>query len=49
MHMHVLGVRVADARITGQDLFSFCLGGVTPPAASVRTVAKRPPRAATGA
>jgi len=49
MHMHVLGVQVADARITGQDLFSFCLGGVTPPVASVRTVAKRSPRAATGA
>ena len=49
MHMHVLGVQVADARITGQDLFSFCLGGVAPPVASVRTVPKRAPRAATGA
>ncbi len=28
MHMRVLGVQVADAHVTGSDLFAFCLGGV---------------------
>jgi len=46
MQMNVLGVTVAGARVTGNELFDFCLGGVSP-AASVQTVAKR--RAAGGA
>ena len=49
MHMNVLGVQVADARVSGEDLFAFCLGGVTAAPAAVRAVAKDVPRAATGA
>jgi AcrR family transcriptional regulator len=48
MHMNVLGVQLADARVTGDNLFSFCLGGVSPPAAAVPAAADHPPRAASG-
>ena len=51
MQMHVLGVRVAGARVTGEELFGFCLGGVAHPAAApsvAPSVAKRGARAVGG-
>jgi len=48
MHMNVLGVQLAAARVTGENLFSFCLGGVSPPEAGAPVAADRAPRAASG-
>ena len=39
MHMSVLGVQVANAYVSGEDLFAFCLGGVAPPVAARRPTA----------
>ena len=48
MHMHVLGVQISGVPVTGPDLFSFCLGGVTPPTAVTGTEAASTPLAASG-
>jgi len=44
MQMHVLGVQVAGSRVSGDELFAFCLGGASPGPAT--PVAER--RAASG-
>jgi AcrR family transcriptional regulator len=46
MHMSVLGVQVADARVSGLDLFAFCLGGISPPAMVAAGATEPAPRVA---
>ena len=48
MHMSVLGVQLANARVSGEDLFAFCLGGVVPPVAGAQNAPGRTPRLASG-
>ena len=38
MHMSVLGVQVANAQVSGDDLFAFCLGGVAPPVTALKSL-----------